>query len=1749
MRYVVNKILSLIEDNIGNSINGDGEVLVKVNGFESLQFYYILAQKLVDKYENQGFSIDIKLAKKKWEYFINKINVDTSIKQKMEQKNWVAIDESITYYRNLHKSDILVLLGTEEEEDNDGLSNFFTITPETIAQDLNGNYSEIFNSNLDNLDADEHSYVNKLYKDLFEYVPIDVFKLSCIVDSWNNNIGSFEDFLRLFYGNLSDWGLPNRIEHLPDSKKLNRGDNILRGEHTFIERIAFKKLTDRNYTKNLEKIEQYNAKSGEFCESWLGWQKMGTNYADFTNHLKEFIRGDEITKNKQYFLSKKNDFAIIEDILGLKIDIPNPGTTKTNIVYGEPLSVFTSVILQCLASIKSSKQIVSSIKLHFIEADVVCAYADKSAISENIPNESEDDEKVQLNKEWINICRYVNGTIEYINERHWKVNTCDSDVVDIICEPQDFFVINKSSDNIDADIVKSAGPNKQNHKIRFCCDCFDFDKHLIKEISKEYIWNIDSGSKWLYNFGDLCDVLESNDINTSCWIPLSTTKMFKSLFFAKSDDEFFAAFEDCKLDFSFNLINKNIANNSSSIQNVISEFRKLGVEFSNFVEDLSANGFFKSLKKCTDLGIQYKNLATTILGTDIPENERWIFEYFIHAFNIEPDTKSILNDVDSKYCIVPPWHPAALEKLIDKNVFFLDGCVEWWAAQADDAKISLNDINKTIDSIMQLCTFQGAVDLFPCTAQVCYGLKMVHGNFSVYGKDDIKNTSRLKDIIHKDAIYDDDFKNSEIKQMNDNAKIIYDVLQNYVYAFPNAKDNLSLVFVDVDDLQPIVAAIYKYVDVFHKNIGKTNKQITIQIKILVKPENKGGKNYLAYWMDEFFTEDDNVKVKVYLNEWRSTSELKRLLDSNNDVIFLMHILKTTSLDLVPAQMPNQCSVDECRFPMVIKPIITTNYSLSVKRRIEVSQSQFKSENLHTQVVAYRETPYHKPQTSYIVVKQVGIDDEEIEMIKDLHQRAYWVVCVDVGMDGELLRNQAISGNLFSIIGYGTGKGVFGQYNLTITARKTIIDIIKKRFENRLRGLFKWNGEKLRLATENCIKEASGLDGISLLSSVNPHDHNINEFMAYVLTSLREKKSGFTDGLKIIINIDSYKHWFYESQDENDDDSHSRPDFLVLEVVKDSIENKQKLYIKATVVECKITAGLDTSQFKNKAFYQVEHGINVLSKCFNPGSKSVRRRYWWAQLYRALAFAQVTFSDFSTANQNLIDKFRLILDGEFEIEWCGKILCHCLNSKNDAETVNIQNTDAGYPVTILDIPQRSIQQLLMNNSDIESFVEITDFDNDKQENEQLLAAEEKLKKEIEERHKKKIQSDKENNNENINTKDKELEGTEVPAVVEQNHHKVEEKIELKKVRVLIGKDSYDKEVYWEFGHDKLANRHLLITGTSGQGKTYSIQTMLYELAKNNIPAMIFDYTEGFREDQLEKVFKEKLADNIHVHVVYTKGVPINPFKRHEIDVAGSKVPEKNSDVAQRIATIFTHVYSFKEQQFSAIYEACRQGLEKFDDDMNMKHFKEELGKSDNKSAKTVLSKIAPFLDSTEFKEKENFDWGKTLYTKSGVTIFQLTNFVREIQVIITELMLWDAWHYTKKFGSKDKPFVVVLDEAQNLSHKDGSPSAMILTEGRKFGWSAWFATQSLKILTDDEVIRLLQAACKLYFKPTDEEIQKMAKQLDPVNSDMWIRSLRNLQKGQCIVVGDRLRMDGSFGNVKPTVTTVMPFDKRVKNEEN
>lgn len=354
-----------------------------------------------------------------------------------------------------------------------------------------------------------------------------------------------------------------------------------------------------------------------------------------------------------------------------------------------------------------------------------------------------------------------------------------------------------------------------------------------------------------------------------------------------------------------------------------------------------------------------------------------------------------------------------------------------------------------------------------------------------------------------------------------------------------------------------------------------------------------------------------------------------------------------------------------------------------------------------------------------------------------------------------------------------------------------------------------------------------------------------------------------------------------------------------------------------------------------------------------------------------------------------------------------------------------------------------------------------------------------------------------------------------------------KMNLNDVRILLGQvEGSNKKIYWEYGNKGLANRHLLISGKSGQGKTYFMQCLLLEKSKHNISSIVIDYTEGFLPNQLEPEFIGFLGDKIKHRIVYNEKLPINPFKRNTRDIGGIVIPETNTDIAERVKSVFAAVYrSLGVQQLNAIYEATLNGLETYSESMDLIKLKEMLENDGSSYSKTALSQIRPLIDRNPFTHDNLIDWNDVVNGNGDIFIIQLTGYPRDVQLIITEFILWDLWNFSVTKGNKNKPMPVILDEAQNLDHTEKSPSARILTEGRKFGWSAWYATQFLKSqLNADELARLQNSAQKVYFSPPEQEVSNIASSLtnDPGEKKMWENKLLNLKKGQCIVYGPILK---------------------------
>ncbi len=370
----------------------------------------------------------------------------------------------------------------------------------------------------------------------------------------------------------------------------------------------------------------------------------------------------------------------------------------------------------------------------------------------------------------------------------------------------------------------------------------------------------------------------------------------------------------------------------------------------------------------------------------------------------------------------------------------------------------------------------------------------------------------------------------------------------------------------------------------------------------------------------------------------------------------------------------------------------------------------------------------------------------------------------------------------------------------------------------------------------------------------------------------------------------------------------------------------------------------------------------------------------------------------------------------------------------------------------------------------------------------------------------------------------------------------EKKDSQYTRPLIGYENQEP-IYWEFDHGQLSNRHLVIGGRSGQGKTYFIQSLLRDLSRTNQSAVVVDYSSSYTRTQLDSEFLDSLGDRFQERIVYHEGFPLNPFLRREKEVAGMVSKEKPTEVARRVVDVFGSVYqSFGPQQKSALYKAVKQGIEMYDDKMKMEHLLEileELEGFANTVISSITSRIMQFVDIDPFDYESKNMWKEYFAPGGNVTVIQLAGYDQdELKRLMAEFILWDIWYFTQN-GSKDKPIPVILDEAQNLSFADGSPAAKILREGRKFGWSAWFATQTFNNFSKDELSILDNAGTKIYFNPAESEVRVLAGRIGNATPD----ELRMLRKGQCLVLGQFAREDHSMGNPAFHIVKVPPMGDR------
>lgn len=1748
MRKYIDEIENLIELQLKKI---KGIAFIKLEGFESPYIY-----KEVCKYfkNSPKVKLEAKMSKEKYEEFENEAKKDweTSISF-LKENGYVNFDSTMTDTRNsivnieeTNKNyNLILLMGTEVVEDKGGLADFYTINPQSIINKLQKNYSLWLKDDYEEIfrNKDNERAFNTLFKVIFKNASIDLIKFSNLMEEIISlDLSTINEIIEEVCFNLSEYYCIPSIRNkksIPKVSSLKNGKisaaSIIEKSAQFIERTKFRNgLKSKEIKKYEEKLNEYADKYQIVVEdAFPSEDAIFSSYNEFKNEILNFIRGKKNAELKKTFL--KIDYAIIDEIFKFKLSSPekidDPKEKEINIT-GEPLEVY-------------GKAIIKSIIRHKAKSGVIPEKVIFQLNEMKLVNDDEQDYDGKNCRLYYSLCSRLGGIINFFNddENEFKVEYFDGkDPFDTNEERPKIKLIKSLTElcKIKFEIISISEETEDKFILNYCFNPMDSWLNDYMLLNKDNI------------IGD-----ENEEFKLPLYIECDNIQDYMS---CEVEEEFFIKLQKIKmrvLNFKDLAINNNHSDLENRISNTFGKLKESCKEFIMIVKNKGIYSTFVEKNVCSKLFKRYVELLNIIKENydNFTSQEKENIYLFLNLFLIGDSTLEGSKSGKLKNVIMPPYHPIMLEKILCRCNYIKSSFYEILDFISINTNIKEKNAMDKFDTDLKMCSINSGMDIYSFSSlqkdDVDVGKLL--GKYALYSSNKYSFEIISNSRIRNDIIEYEDINLKDMTKKSYKSDIITNNIVEYIKTFPARADGINLLFVNPDDMQHIVSGIHSAID----EIKKFVVDISIQVRILIPFSRIGGKEYLRYWLDNCFIDDDDVDIKTYLNYIDLGSDKLKKYIENEDITYVYKILDYKFIDFIKSN--NIQAKSDSKYPATYVPMpvsISQN-----NRKIDISQRQFEASNSYLQLLHKVLRP-NEEEAEYTVIKTMEINEKNIDLIGYIHEKSRWVVCLDESIDKSIINKKNSK-----VIAFSTGKGDFGELNTTLSAREDILKDLQLRLKERLLYTFgKWNDDIADKAAQNCINISKDLDGARLMIALSPQNTQLHNYLAYVLTmqviNINSKNNLV---IRNLINLDNYSHWFKDDLQNYAQKSSLRPDFMVLEIENYDglLFDKNPIKIKITVIECKMAK--ENEEHVKKAKRQMLEGLKKLSDKFSPHNNSVNKRYWFNQLYRALIFSKINLNDNTVGYDVLINKISDIYNGNYEIEWNGSIYTYWINIDSDKMITEDIDIPEDFDVNVNSIQYNSagqlyIQKLLLPKEIEDNFkIEFNEEEEKKEElvfeklgddenelankKETIISSEDKIdSKEKEEFNYEKDEEDIKNAAEE--NKDNNITSSETIHDSEDKNIKIDKN---EYVRFLLGEDIRTKEkIYWEYKHKDLNNRHLLINGNSGSGKTYCIQALILEAVKNNISVIVFDYTDGFTESKLSPILLKNLGDKFESRLVKYEKFPINPFKKGTILIGNKEVQELDQDIANRIADSFAKVYNFGEQQRSAIYSAVKEGLKKYGDSMTLAVLRDMLVNEDNKSAKTVLSKVEALVDYEPFLSNTDFTWKNIIDEKGKMYVIQLSGYSREIQVILTELILWDIWNYAVKYGNEETPIPIILDEAQNLSHDENSPSGKILAEGRKFGISGWYATQFMAgRLSPGEIGNLQQAAQKLYFSPPEQSTLEVGKYIDisSEESKVWAEKLRKLVKGQCVTVGYKAK-EKNFGKYEPRIIKITSLEERI-----
>lgn len=1252
-------------------------------------------------------------------------------------------------------------------------------------------------------------------------------------------------------------------------------------------------------------------------------------------------------------------------------------------------------------------------------------------------------------------------------------------------------------------------------------------------------------------------------------LPAFTVPHYEELMLAKDDEETRRILLQCTREDDTRVSNLLKAPDLDSHDPLLPRMRQLALAYDYFIQTASSAGLHSALHdKWDDLRKAYESVASAYLndarcgrspmatllfrsflivaGRGRGVADRWFWEPY------EPS------------CVVTVLHPVLLEMLW-ANVLYLF---------TSFSAIARRELEAPGTQTFREITWQGYVDLatihMPLSGLVkdrnrildtdVRGEGLIH-RIGTSADTEASLTTRL--LLRYDAFDEEDISDIELFHKTRESILFSRVLEDYHKLHPHADDGLSVAVYQNGSIQPIIAAVDQFLRQVTENRGVSAKHYAMAVTVFTEASDDSSvSRWVAQWKERWDAAENQASMSHYrqcqlsiahriVTEDNHYRQFRQLISGSFevDIAFLNGFIRAGSQgnEFEPVA-PYDVRTRTLKFPILEKSFCAfRDPGRRLQRARVLSNRQFRLSTFHAEVMARLKSREVPLETQHVVLGYGDYTPWQ-NVVDALHQKAGWVVCIDPSIDERLIAEKGRDNpEAREIIGFGSGVGAHGEANFTISTEQFRLSDVLHKLEGAIRELFTgWTADEYRRVARSVLLESRRLSGLSLVRATGVGQY-VRDFMAYALT--RRLLGSGTDVLcDQVVSLDAYQHWFDSAE------SGTRPDLLWLVA---RISDGGRIQLDVRLIECKLAKMSDAHL--DKAREQLENGIRRLASVFLPlmprveeyGPEDQRpdQRYWWLQLHRLIASkAEIAERD----QTRVLTALEHLAEGDFDIEWRASVVTYWTDQLSSeivrtnswpysvaGQAIDIGVVAAGTEfvrflsdeVTSFRIPWAGKSAVFRASKD-------HPFDPEGTDNNEEAPRE---------------PSDHSPSTPHRPSSDTSGGANDVEGGTGPAPPITAPSLELP-ARIYLGTTTPgSRRVYWEFGHRELNNRHMLIFGSSGMGKTYTIQCLLLELGRARQNSLIVDYTNGFFDNQLEGEFKRVL--NPAQHIVRREALAINPFRQQAEMIGDELLPEVPSSTAQRVSGVFSEVYSFGDQQKAALYQAVKTGLELAGNRgmtldgliPRLEHLAEEKG-TQAQAASSVISKLRPFLDQNPFGAEDPESWQRLFSDPlHRCHVIQLAGFMKDAARLVTEFSLIDLYWFYRSRGTQSNPRVVVLDEVQNLDHREESPLAQLLREGRKFGFSLILATQIMSNLERDERDRLFNAAHKLFFRPADTEMRTYA-EIASVSTgdkaDVWLTRLASLKKGECYSLGPSLNEANGKLEVRAFKVQIAPLLERI-----